>query len=621
MVTTRRQTQTLNVKRAVLGLFKPENRLTFRLLFQTVKERWGFVAIALISGIASAFFEGNTMAILAVAVTLLTGSSVEELSGNLGPLAPLMEQAATQLNTETLFIILMAIAALTQMLRGVMEYANQVTASFLGVHLETRYQTRLFDQYMKISWQQFSQYKLGDMTALLNYTQNIGAYVRAVNNIMVELITILFYGIILLWLSPVLTITVLVIFLPLALVIRIMMAFIRESFRRAFRERVEINKQIAEYLQGGYLLRAYNLENYARRQADAVIDTSRSKLRRGFMWYSLSSPLFESLSVIMLVIFLVTVIFAFPRDVVSLSFVLSFLVVLWRLSRRMMRLNAAFTTANQNWAQVQYVSDLLRTDDKQYLPNGTQPFDGLQDGIEFVDVSLAYDADEAPAVNHLSLSIPRGKMIAFVGESGSGKSSVVNLLLRLYDASTGTIYVDGTPLPHLRLQDWREHIAVVSQDTFVFHDTIINNIRLGRLDATDDEIIEAAKAANAHKFISQLHNGYETVVGERGVRLSGGQRQRVALARALLRKARILILDEATSALDSESEKVIQQSLMKLLGSHTIIAVAHRLSTINMADSIVVMEDGAVQETGSHAELLATNGIYAHLWHLQAETT
>ena len=234
----------------------------------------------------------------------------------------------------------------------------------------------------------------------------------------------------------------------------------------------------------------------------------------------------------------------------------------------------------------------------------------------FHHVDFAYDADH-PALTDFNLEIQPGEIVALVGPSGAGKSTVANLLPRFYDVTGGSLTIDGTDVRDVTFQSLRQQIGLVPQETMLFNATIRENILYGRLDATDDEIVRAAKAANAHEFISRLPDGYDTIVGDRGNALSGGQRQRIAIARAILKDPRILILDEATSALDTESEKIVQAALERLMQGRTSVVIAHRLSTVRDADKIVVIDHGRIVEEGTHAELLARGGLYAHLYAVQ----
>jgi ATP-binding cassette, subfamily B, bacterial MsbA len=252
----------------------------------------------------------------------------------------------------------------------------------------------------------------------------------------------------------------------------------------------------------------------------------------------------------------------------------------------------------------------------QDAPNAQElrPCEGL---IEFDDVTFRYASGVIDAVTGLNLRIEPGKTYALVGASGAGKSTILSLILRLYDPTAGSVSIDGQDLRTLKQQSLREQIGLVTQETFLFHDTIFSNIQFGRFDATREEVFEAARTAFAHDFIMAQPQGYETIIGDKGCLLSGGQQQRLAIARALLKNAPILLLDEATSSLDSESEKQIQQALETLAAGRTVIAIAHRLSTILSADQIVVMDQGHIKEIGTHSELLEKSGYYRRLYDMQ----
>jgi subfamily B ATP-binding cassette protein MsbA len=249
---------------------------------------------------------------------------------------------------------------------------------------------------------------------------------------------------------------------------------------------------------------------------------------------------------------------------------------------------------------------------------GAKPFSGFAREIAFEDVSFAY-RDGEMVLRGVSLRVPQGTVLALVGPSGAGKSTVVDLLGRFFEVTEGRIAIDGVDIRDLRIADLRARLGIVSQETMLFHDTVRANIAYACPDASDEEIERAARAAHAHEFVSRLPRGYQTVVGERGVELSGGQRQRIAIARAILRDPPILVLDEATSALDTESERLVQSAIERLLEGRTVFVIAHRLSTVQRADRIIVMDGGQIIEEGDHAELLARGGMYRRLYELQFE--
>jgi ATP-binding cassette, subfamily B, bacterial len=267
-------------------------------------------------------------------------------------------------------------------------------------------------------------------------------------------------------------------------------------------------------------------------------------------------------------------------------------------------------------ASTNRVMNLLETPIAIHPGHLSLPTSSVRGQVEFAQVSFAY-AGRSPVIHNLSLSIPAGQTIAIVGSTGSGKSTLVKLLLRFYEIHTGRILIDGLEIDQINLRDLRSCIGLVSQDVFLFHGTVRENIAYGSFEASLNEVMTAAKIAEAHEFIRNLPQGYDTVVGERGQKLSGGQRQRLAIARAILKDPPILILDEATSAVDNETEAAIQRSLERITQNRTTIAIAHRLSTIRNADCIYVMEQGQLVEQGKHEQLIAKNGIYANLWRVQ----
>jgi subfamily B ATP-binding cassette protein MsbA len=266
-------------------------------------------------------------------------------------------------------------------------------------------------------------------------------------------------------------------------------------------------------------------------------------------------------------------------------------------------------------AGAQNVFELL--DEKTEEDNGTKSLVRAKGKIEFVDVSFSYEGSKT-ILSNVSFTIEPGQIVALVGRSGSGKSTIVSLLSRFYETSSGHIYIDGVSIREYKLSDLRRQFALVSQQVTLFHDTVANNIGYGQfIHNAMDDIVAAAKAAHAIKFIEDLPNQFQALIGENGVLLSGGQRQRIAIARAILKKAPILILDEATSALDTESERFIQSALEELMKTRTTLVIAHRLSTVERADKIIVMDEGRVVETGNHHSLLALGGHYAKLYHMQ----
>jgi subfamily B ATP-binding cassette protein MsbA len=270
---------------------------------------------------------------------------------------------------------------------------------------------------------------------------------------------------------------------------------------------------------------------------------------------------------------------------------------------------------NKTKASQDRINDVLTTDEKIFETENPTKLNELSTELRFENVSFKYKDDFV--LKNINFTIPCGKTYALVGESGSGKSTISDLLPRFYDVTEGNIFYDSTNIRDASINDLRSHIGIVSQESILFNDTAKNNILFGALNASDEQIIAAAKIANAHEFIMNLENGYETNIGERGNKLSGGQKQRISIARAVLKNPSIMILDEATSALDTESEKLVQDALENLMKERTSLVIAHRLSTIQKADQIIVLSKGEIKEMGTHSELLEKKGLYYNLCSLQ----
>jgi subfamily B ATP-binding cassette protein MsbA len=296
---------------------------------------------------------------------------------------------------------------------------------------------------------------------------------------------------------------------------------------------------------------------------------------------------------------------------------LAFIVALFMMYAPIRILFKAYTNIQTALAGAERVFGIL-DQDAENMQEGQIELRGVKDGIEFKNVSFRYPSRSTMILNDINLSVKKSEIIAIVGMSGAGKTTLVDLLFRFFDATSGTILIDGKIIQDYKLDSLRKQLALVTQETFLFNDTIWNNISFGcERKASHNEIMEAAKAAHVDYFVSTLDDGYDTIIGERGVKLSGGQRQRIAIARAILRNAPILVLDEATSALDSESEKLVQDALHNLMEHRTSFVIAHRLSTIKHANRIIVLDKGKIVESGTHESLLASSGLYQKYYEMQ----
>jgi subfamily B ATP-binding cassette protein MsbA len=298
----------------------------------------------------------------------------------------------------------------------------------------------------------------------------------------------------------------------------------------------------------------------------------------------------------------------------------SFLAAMFMAYTPIRRLSGANNTVQQALSAAERVFEVLDLENEMHKEVGKRDLAPISRSLEFKQVTFRYPGTDRPALQDVSLSVRAGEVMALVGSSGSGKTTLVSLVPRYYDPSGGSILMDGQDIRDFTLRSLRKQIGIVSQDIVLFDESVRNNIAYGRPEATDEDIVSAAKLAHAHDFIQQLPDGYQTLIGENGVKLSGGERQRLAIARAIIRNPPILILDEATSALDSESERLVQLALANVMKNRTTLVIAHRLSTIQNADRIAVLDRGRIIEVGSHEELLARAGGYSRLHAIQFQT-
>ncbi|MFM6191589.1 ABC transporter ATP-binding protein, partial [Planktothrix sp.] len=384
------------------------------------------------------------------------------------------------------------------------------------------------------------------------------------------------------------------------------------------REKVSLlNGQLANNLGGITTIKSFTAEQYEIQRITDHSEAYRQSNKRAITLSSAYVPVIRSL---ILFGFIATLLLG-GLQVTSGQLAVGTYSVLVFITQRLLwpltRLGDTFDQYQRAMASVNRVMNLLDTPIEIHPGDIPLPLSAVQGEIEFQNIYFSYQ-NRYPVIQDLSLKIPAGKTIAIVGSTGSGKSTLVKLLLRLYEVNAGVITLDGIELDRLRLGDLRQAIGLVSQDVFLFHGTVAENIAYGTFDASLTDIIAAAKVAEADEFINDLPLGYDTIVGERGQKLSGGQRQRIAIARAVLKNPPILILDEATSAVDNETEAAIQRSLEKITKNRTTIAIAHRLSTVRNADCIYVMERGKLVESGTHENLLEAPGIYAGLWRVQS---
>ncbi|MES1021285.1 heterocyst formation ABC transporter subunit HepA [Gloeocapsa sp. BRSZ] len=501
---------------------------------------------------------------------------------------------------------------LTTLLRSLFTYLGRLYTQIAQFKLVYFLRKRVFELFQSLSLRYFAKTRSGGLVHSI--TTEIMQLMQAFNFVSVILtkFTILFvYIISMLLLSWQLTIVTVLLFSLVSVGMTALLGRVREASFERTRAAKWYTSISLEYIHGIRTVQAFAAYNFERKRFDEANSNFLKATTKAVSVSSVIEPLSEGVATAILVgMLLLAFSVLIPSGQLQVSSLLTFLFVLLRIMPLRRQIDGARVQLSNCQGSFNNIRELLQTEDKPFFHNGNKKFVGLKRAVEFVGVDFGYDADEI-VLHNINLTIEKGKMTALVGASGAGKSTLADLIPRFYDPTHGQVLIDGVDLREFNVYSIRNKLAVVSQDTYIFNTSVRENIAYALEGVDDAAVVEAAKLANALEFIQELPQGFETQLGDRGVRLSGGQRQRIAIARALLRNPEILILDEATSALDSVSERLIQQSLEKLAVGRTVIAIAHRLSTIVRADKVVVLEQGRIVEQGGYQELLDQRG---ELW-------
>lgn len=392
---------------------------------------------------------------------------------------------------------------------------------------------------------------------------------------------------------------------------------LRGTTRRAQDDAAELNQTLQETLSGHQVVKSFGAEDVESNRFRARAERLRDSNLRYVAQQAIASPLIEFFGAVTIVGLLTYAREQIKSDAMTTGQFTSFVIALLMLYEPVKRLTGIHNIFQQALGASQKVFEYLDGDQQVKESPDAVTLARFKKSIEFDRVTFQYPSSDGPVLNAVTLDVQAGEVVALVGSSGAGKTTLANLVPRFYDVTGGAIKIDGRDLRELKLASLRGHISIVAQDTFLFNDTVAANIGYGKLHSSPEQIRQAARDALAEEFIEKMPQGYGTIIGERGAKLSGGQRQRLAIARALLKDAPILILDEATSHLDTESERLVQEALQRLMEHRTVIVIAHRLSTVRRADKIIVLDRGKVAESGKHDALLAQGGIYRRLYELQ----
>ncbi|MDN6181555.1 MAG: ABC transporter ATP-binding protein/permease, partial [Staphylococcus equorum] len=513
----------------------------------------------------------------------------------------------------TKLLVAMGIAAfIFVIVRPPIEFLRQYLAQWTSNKILYDIRKKLYHHLQALSSRFYANNQAGQVISrVINDVEQTKDFIlTGLMNIWLDCITIIIALTIMFFLDVQLTLAALIIFPVYILTVYFFFGRLRSLTRKRSQALAEVQGFLHERVQGMSVIKSFAIED---NEAGNFDKHNQNFLQRAFnhtRWNAYSFSAINTVTDIGPLIVIGTGGFLAINGSITVGTLAAFVGYLEQLFGPLRRLVSSFTTLTQSFASMDRVFQLLDEDYDIKNKKGALPIEIKQGHIELTNVKFKYDQNEANILKDINLEINQGETVAFVGMSGGGKSTLINLIPRFYDVTEGEIKIDGTNIKSYLTGSLRRQIGLVQQDNILFSDTIKENILLGKPDASDEEVINAAKMANAHDFIMELSQGYDTEVGERGVKLSGGQKQRVSIARIFLNNPPIIILDEATSALDLESESIIQDALSVLSANRTTLIVAHRLSTITHADKIVVVENGEIVESGSHSALLAKKGAY-----------
>lgn len=520
-----------------------------------------------------------------------------------------------------LLAILLSLLVLV-ILKNVSLYFSSVSINDFTLRCGSSLRQKCIERFLELEIHFYNHANSGELLSYVNeQAQRSELLFSSILELIREIISTTFLILLLIVLSPQLTLVTVLSLVLVALSLRFLLQGVQRYGRKTALALDEFSALVSEIIGGIRVIKSFASEKREQRRSQQALENRYQAELTAYRYSSAVAPVTETAGIIVLLVILLTgTTILSSSEGTTLPILLTYTLTLLRTLPRVNHLNSLRSQLSLRAGSYETICQFLTSTDGTMLPDGRYPYKTLKTALIFENVIFNYPESSEPVLRGINLRVPKGQTTAIVGSSGSGKSTLIDLIMRFYDPSDGSIKIDDTDLRSVQRKSWLQAVAAVSQDTFLFNASVSENIAYGRPDATNEEVMDAARKAYAFDFIQELPNGFNTIVGNRGSRLSGGQRQRIAIARAILCDPDILILDEATSALDSNSERIVQKAIEKVSQDRTVIVIAHRLSTIENADNIVVMKEGKIVEQGSHQQLLMMEGVYYFLHHMHMQS-
>lgn len=600
--------------RKILRFVKPYwKQAVLTVVFNIFSVLFSVVSLVLFIPVLNILFRQTAMVYEAPPLTL----DIESVKLNFYFLiSRIIEQSGTQ--TALLYICILVVFLF--FLKNLFRYLAMYFLAPIRNGVVKDIRNQLYMQIMILPLAYYTEQRKGDIISRM--TQDVQevqwTIMTSLEMIFREPISILFYLVSMFIISPELTVFVMILFPVSGFIIARIGGSLKRTSGKGQAKMGELLSNIEETIGGLRIIKAFNAIDSTYKRFSIINKNYTRLMNRLFRKRDLASPLSEFMGIVVVGVVLLyggNLILSEHSPSLTASVFITYLVMFSQMINPVKSFTDAYSNIQKGAASVERIEQILDAEEVITEIENPIPVQNFSASIRYNQVGFHYEKE--PVLSHIDVEIKKGKTVAIVGPSGAGKSTMVDLLPRFYDCTEGEILIDGNNVRNLKINDLRRLFGIVTQETILFNDTVFNNIAFGLPDITEDQVINAAKIANAHEFIVQMENGYNSNIGDRGMKLSGGQKQRISIARAILMNPPVLILDEATSSLDTESERLVQDALTKLMKNRTSIVIAHRLSTVQFADEIIVLQKGVIAERGTHQQLIELKGAYHKLCELQ----